>query len=501
MPTRNSDIQKQQLKERGICVIIPTYNNALSIEKVVTETLEQCEDVIVVNDGSTDETAEILSRITGITVIAYENNHGKGYALKKGFRKAKAMGFAYAITLDADGQHYPASIPSFLEANKKYPGALIMGSRQMEEAERSRGSRFANKFSNFWFFVQTGKRLADTQTGYRLYPLCKLWGMRWLPNRYEAELGMIVFAAWHGVKLKTIPIHVYYPPKEERVSHFRPVTDFVRISLLNTVLCLLAVIYGLPLFLWRQLKIIARTAYALVFFVIFTIFIATPAIWLYIKIGGITEKKRIRLHQLIYYFSRFVAVQHGIPGVKFSLHVAEDVDFNTPHVIICNHQSHIDLVYQLIFTQKIIFLTKDWVWNNLLYGYLIRNAEYLTVSKGIDELLPRLHSLVERGYSIAVYPEGTRSKDCEIARFHKGAFYIAEQLNLPILPMYLYGTGRVLPKSTYHLRPGRVHIEVGSPKSQEAMKELGDLRQQTKWMHRHYIRMYDKLRNKLDQYV
>ena len=134
--------------------------------------------------------------------------------------------------------------------------------------DRSKGSNFANKFSNFWFYVQTGKALEDTQTGYRLYPLHKLYGVGLLTSRYEAELELLVFASWHGVELVSIPVNVYYPPREERVSHFRPGKDFARISVLNTVLCFLAVVYGLPLRLGRKLMAVSYTHLILVLIVL-----------------------------------------------------------------------------------------------------------------------------------------------------------------------------------------------------------------------------------------
>lgn len=503
MNNLETDIQEQQrlLRARGICVVIPTYNNATTIEHVVRDTLQYCMDVIVVNDGCTDGTHDILSRIEGITLVEYAQNHGKGYALKRGFRQALAMGFAYAITLDGDGQHRADDIPLFLKANQQHSGALIMGSRKLEGVERTKGSSFANKFSNFWFRIQTGCNLPDTQTGYRLYPLRKLHGLSLLTSRYEAELELIVFAAWHGVQLISIPINVYYPPKEERVSHFRPVADFLRITVLNTVLCALAVVYGLPAYLIRSMMTILRTTYALTFFLFMMFVIFTPLVWIYIKVGKMTEHKRMNLHKLIYHASRFVMIHHGIPGVRFRYKVAEGVDFNQPHVIICNHQSHLDLMCQLIFTPKIVFLTNDWVWNNPSYGLLIRNAEYLPVTKGIEALMPQLQSLVHRGYSIAVFPEGTRSKNCKIGRFHQGAFYIAEQLGLPVLPMYLYGTGKILPKKTYHLRRGPVYIEIGEAIEQQTLKAIGDIKRQTKRLHAQYKEKYEELKNKIEQYV
>ena len=502
MSTADQNRQREMLRNRGICVVIPTYNNGGTISRVVKDTLAECDDVIVVNDGCTDLTASILCAIEGITVVTLTKNSGKGAALKAGFRKAMDMGFAYAITLDGDGQHYPYEISRFLKANCEHPWALIVGNRHSLEGQPE-GSRFANQFSNFWFWVQTGRRLSDTQTGYRLYPLKKLTPLTShfspLTSRYEAELELLVFASWHGVELAEIPIDVYYPPKEERVSHFRPGMDFARISVLNTVLCFLAVVYGLPLRLWRWVMKYVRTVYALLFFLFFMFVVIKPAVWLYIKVGKMTEQKRRNLHKLIYRASRFVMLTHGIPGVKFSYGVKEGVRFDRPRVVICNHQSHLDLFCQLIFTPDIIFLTNDWVWNNPSYGLLIRHAEYYPVREGLEELLPKLRSLVERGYSIAVYPEGTRSKDCRIGRFHQGAFWLAEQLGVDILPMCLYGPGRILKKKTYTLHKGPVRIEVDEPVSLEELRAMGDCKAQAKEMRHRYIQRYEALANRMER--
>lgn len=232
---------RHTLHDRAICVLIPTYNNVGTIGKVVRAAMGYCADVFVVDDGSDDGTSEVLAAIGGIHLISYGRNRGKGYALKRGFEAALKDGFAYAITMDGDGQHSADDIPLFLKANQEWPGSLILGSRKKENIVRSRGSSFANNFSNFWFAVETWHLLPDTQTGYRLYPLKKLYGLHLLTSRYEAELELLALAAWHGVGIHSIPIDVYYPPKEERVSHFRPALDFTRISILNTVLCALAV--------------------------------------------------------------------------------------------------------------------------------------------------------------------------------------------------------------------------------------------------------------------
>lgn len=489
------------LHERGICVIIPTFNNETTLIDVVSQVREICQDVIVINDGSTDNTANLLKERTDITVLSYEKNRGKGYALKTGFRKAREMGFAYAITIDADGQHKPQDIPKFLQANKEHPGAIIVGKRNLENVERSKGSNFANKFSNFWFALQTGRRLKDTQTGYRLYPIKKLKGLSLLTNRYEAELELMVFASWHGVKIFETSVDVYYPPKEERVSHFRPGMDFFRISLLNTFLCGLALLYGLPLAIFRWLIRFLRNAYTLITFVFFSIFVVTPAAWLYVKIGKMTEKKKWNLHLFINWLAKFFMIKHGIPGTKFSYKVHEEVDFNKPHVIICNHQSHFDLMCQLIFSPKMIFLTKTWVINNPFYGFVIRHADYIPVRDGLEQIMPKLKELVDKGFSIALYPEGTRSENCDIARFHQGAFYIADKLNIGILPMCLYGTGKVLPKTKFSLRKGPIYIEVDKSVSLDELRNMGEYRQQASQMRKYYINKYESIANRIEQDV
>jgi len=489
------------LHDRGICVIIPTFNNETTVVDVVKKVRDICQDVIVVNDGSTDNTTKLLEECNDITLVSYDKNRGKGYALKTGFRKALEMGFAYAITIDADGQHNPNDIPKFLDANKRHPGCIIVGKRNLENVERSKGSNFANKFSNFWFALQTGKCLKDTQTGYRLYPIKKLKGLSLLTNRYEAELQLMVFASWHGVKIYETTVDVYYPPKEQRVSHFRPGMDFFRISLLNTLLCGLALIYGLPLAIIRWIIRFLRNAYTLITFVFFSIFIVTPAAWIYLKVGKMTEKKKWNMHLLITWLAKFFMIKHGIPGTKFSYKVNEGVDFDKPHVIICNHQSHFDLMCQLIFSPKMVFLTKTWVYNNLFYGFVIRHADYIHVKDGLEQTLPKMKELVDKGFSIALYPEGTRSENCDIARFHQGAFYIADQLGVGIMPMCIYGTGKVLPKKKFSLHKGPIYIEVDKPIYNEQLKQIGEYRQQASYMRKYYIKKYESIANRIEQDV
>ena len=194
----------------------------------------------------------------------------------------------------------PEDIPLLLKANIDHPGTLIVGERKYtEEMERSGGSKFANRFSNFWFAVQTGCCLKDTQTGYRLYPLKKLCCLSLLSSRYEAELGLMVLASWHGIELAGVGVNVYYPPKNERVSHFRPGKDFVRIFAMNMLLCVLALVYGWPLRLFRLTAKVFRTFYTLFFFVLASAFVLSPLLFLYAHVWKMSENGRCKLHSII----------------------------------------------------------------------------------------------------------------------------------------------------------------------------------------------------------
>ena len=228
------------------CVIIPTYNNEKTLEGVISEVVKITKDIIVVNDGSTDGTGLVLQKFSFLRIISYTRNRGKGYAIRKGFDAAIAGGFNYAVTIDSDGQHYPSDIGKLTGKAREEPDALIVGARTFAPEDLSRGSSFANRFSNFWYRFLTGIRLPDTQTGFRLYPLDLLKNMRFFTGRYEFELEVLIRTAWKRIKIVSVPIRVCYPSKKERISHFRPFTDFARISLLNTLCLIIALLYIKP---------------------------------------------------------------------------------------------------------------------------------------------------------------------------------------------------------------------------------------------------------------
>ncbi|NQY31000.1 MAG: glycosyltransferase, partial [Flavobacteriaceae bacterium] len=249
----NSIIISDRIINLNCCVLIPTYNNERTLNRVIDGVLKYTEHIIIINDGATDSTSEILKSYPNLEQIHFPKNKGKGVALREGFKKAHELGYAYAITIDSDGQHYPEDIAVFITAIEKSPNSLLIGDRNMDQEGIPKKSSFGNNFSNFWYTFETGVKLTDTQSGYRLYPLEKLADLNYYTTKFEFEIEVIVRASWKGITVKNVPIQVLYD-ESERVTHFRPIKDFTRISILNTVLVLIALLYIKPRDLFRKLK-------------------------------------------------------------------------------------------------------------------------------------------------------------------------------------------------------------------------------------------------------
>lgn len=247
------DLSNNQLVDQNkVCVIVPTYNNHKTLKRVLDSVLLYTGNIIVVNDGSTDETHRILEDYPQLVQIHFPKNSGKGMALRKGFKEAIRLGHDFAITIDSDGQHFASDIPSFISEISNDNPMLLIGSRNMMQEGVPKKSSFGNKFSNFWFWFETGIRLEDTQSGFRLYPLQHI-PKNYFTTKFEFEIEVIVRTAWKGIPVKNIPIKVLYDPTE-RVSHFRPFQDFTRISILNTVLVFVTLFYIKPRDFFNNLK-------------------------------------------------------------------------------------------------------------------------------------------------------------------------------------------------------------------------------------------------------
>lgn len=209
-------------------VVIPVYNHARNVEPVTREALKLGYPVVVVDDGSTDATAEIVRRIPGIHCLHHAVNAGKGAALLTGLEAAAAMA-DWAITIDADGQHRPEEAPRLAAAALEGERAIVVGCRQgMAGRHVPWTSRFGRGFSNFWVRAAGGGRLSDSQSGFRVYPLPEVLALGVRARRFQFEVEVLAKAGWRGIPVKEAPVSVSYHPGAPRVSHFRPFVDFCR---------------------------------------------------------------------------------------------------------------------------------------------------------------------------------------------------------------------------------------------------------------------------------
>jgi uncharacterized protein (DUF2062 family) len=222
-------------------IVIPVYNHRDTLRSVVERALGLHSLVIVVDDGSTDGSADTLRDLPA-RLVHLARNGGKGAALLAGAEAAAQAGATHIITLDADGQHYPEDIPLFLAAIATLPHAILVGCRDFSVPHVPASSRFGRSFSAFWMRVQTGVTVHDMQSGFRAYPLHVLRCLKLTESGYAFEIEVLVRAAWAGFQVHELAIRVYYPPAAERISHFRLFRDNARISLLNTRLTMRALL-------------------------------------------------------------------------------------------------------------------------------------------------------------------------------------------------------------------------------------------------------------------
>ena len=215
------------------CVIIPYFNHPATIARVARDAQAYC-TVFVVDDGSTVS----LPELPGVTIASLEANRGKGAALRAGFQRAALDGFTHAITMDADGQHSPGDLPKFLAAAQTHPDGLVVGVRDFIASGAPAGRRRSNAVSTFWFRVETGVRLGDTQCGFRCYPLDLARRLKTRSGRYAFELEFMVRASWVGTLIVPVPVGCSYSPDQLRQSHFRPIRDLAHITIMNIGLVL-----------------------------------------------------------------------------------------------------------------------------------------------------------------------------------------------------------------------------------------------------------------------
>jgi len=211
-----------------VAALVPAYQAAATVGDVVRGTARVVTPVLVVDDGSTDDTAAVAER-AGARVARQTPNAGKGAALVHGFRLLAADCCTHALTLDADGQHLPDEIPVLLATSAAHPGAIVVGVRKKAGHEIRTIARFGNWFADRIMTALAGRPLPDTQSGFRVYPLAETLALGAVGSRYDFETEILFRAARRGVEVVGVPVRVYYPPVAERVSHFRPWLDTLRI--------------------------------------------------------------------------------------------------------------------------------------------------------------------------------------------------------------------------------------------------------------------------------
>lgn len=188
---------------------------------------------------------------------------------------------------------------------------------------------------------------------------------------------------------------------------------------------------------------------------------------------GSIENKKLKVRKFMTWMAKLVL--KGIPGVDVNRYNNVNETFEEPAVIISNHQSHLDILLILALNERSILLTKDWVWNNVFYGFFIRFVDFYPVTKGYEEMLPKLKEKIAQGYSIVIYPEGSRSERGKLKRFKKGAFELASQLNLDIIPIIITGIGQVMTKYEILIKKGKVTVNV-LPRIKKESKDFGEHR-------------------------
>jgi len=229
--------------------------------------------------------------------------------------------------------------------------------------------------------------------------------------------------------------------------------------------------------------------------ILYTLVFVFAAFWfvflaLVFSLFGNSEKAKTYYRRRLSAFFKFYVT--NLPGVKLNIDNKYSETFEKPALIIANHQSELDMASLLSLSPKIVAVTNERVWNNKIYGKVIRYSEFYPISDGLGESLEKMKSLVDRGYSIVVFPEGTRSKDCNILKFKPGAFFLAENLNLDILPIYLHDFGKRLPKEDYTLYKGEMTLEIGKRvEFGDDTMGVGHLEMKKMW-HKHYCEKFEQ---------
>lgn len=219
---------------RGIWCVIPAYNNAATAPGIAARARRILPNVLVVDDGSTDANLAECCAGLDVTVLRHSRNLGKGAAILTALNHLRQdPEVRYMITIDADGQHDPEDIPRFYPFLERNDFSLVIGCRDFSGPNIPDSSRFGRRFANFWMRIETGIKVGDCQSGFRAYPVRYIGQLHFLTRRYTFETEVLTRAAWANLELHDVPVHVHYPKKEERISHFHPWKDNFRLTCLH----------------------------------------------------------------------------------------------------------------------------------------------------------------------------------------------------------------------------------------------------------------------------
>ncbi|MDD2751579.1 MAG: glycosyltransferase family 2 protein [Candidatus Omnitrophica bacterium] len=209
------------------CVIIPTFNESKAIAEIVRKARHYGLEVIVIDDGSSDNTAGV-AREAGATVLENQKNQGKGASLMKGFNYALNSGFDYMITMDGDGQHLPEDIPFFLRLANSSNQGIFVGNRMAKPKGMPWVRILTNKFMSWLISLVINQRVSDTQCGFRLIKKEVLQKIKLTTTKYEIESELLIEAARHGFKIESVPIETVYAGEKSQINPFIDTIRFIK---------------------------------------------------------------------------------------------------------------------------------------------------------------------------------------------------------------------------------------------------------------------------------
>lgn len=217
-----------------LCVVIPVFNGGQKIVEVLEAFKKQIKLPLLVIDDGSDVPVKLQSE-ESTWLIRHNKNLGKGVALQRAVKECIRLGFTHMLSFDGDGQHLVSEIEKLVIVAESHPEAIIVGARKFKEGVPGI-SQFGRKFSNFWVYYQTHKKVSDSQSGMRVYPLNKIKNFHFFTRRYDFEIEVLVRSMWSGVEVIDVDVEVFYPEKSERISHFHKFKDNARITFLNILL-------------------------------------------------------------------------------------------------------------------------------------------------------------------------------------------------------------------------------------------------------------------------